>query len=179
MEKRILNVGCGDDTYGTDFVDLYPSRKEVLKCDLGKDKLPFGNDTFDEVYAAFVLEHLKNPNMVIKEMVRVLKKGGQLVIKTDNAAYWLFHNEKSKKKLHYGGYEVKGAHGKSDVHFSIFTPSHVRNHLEAVNLKVKKIEYFTEYKGMSPLIYFASWMFSKTRFKPMAYGNILAVAEKT
>jgi len=31
MPKRILNIGCGNDTYGTDFLDLYPKRKEVKK----------------------------------------------------------------------------------------------------------------------------------------------------
>ena len=29
---KILNIGCGNDTYGTDFIDLYLQREEVIKC---------------------------------------------------------------------------------------------------------------------------------------------------
>jgi ubiquinone/menaquinone biosynthesis C-methylase UbiE len=48
---RILNVGCGNDTYGTHFVDLYPTRKEVIKCDVNKERLPFPSNFFDVVYS--------------------------------------------------------------------------------------------------------------------------------
>ena len=177
-EKRILNVGSGADTYGTSFVDLYPSRPEVKKCDIENERLPFKDGTFDEVYAAFVIEHMKSPHKALKEMVRVLKKGGRLVIKTDNAGYWLFHNANSKKKLHYGGYEKLGAHGKKDIHYALFTTEHLKNHLKAVGLSIKKVEYFTQYEGMSKLIYMISWVLSKTRFHYMSHGNILIVGEK-
>ncbi len=46
---RILNLGCGKDTYGTDFVDIYLSRKEVIRCNIDKESLPYGDGTFDEV----------------------------------------------------------------------------------------------------------------------------------
>ncbi|HKZ42047.1 MAG TPA: class I SAM-dependent methyltransferase, partial [Candidatus Hodarchaeales archaeon] len=72
-EPRILNVGCGNDTYGTDFVDLYPVRDDVIRCDVEKEKLPFRDNTFDEVFSGNIFEHLKNPNLVLREMSRVLK----------------------------------------------------------------------------------------------------------
>jgi len=53
MGKRILNIGCGNDTYGTDFVDLYPSREEVKRVDLEKEKLPFKKNSFEEIYYSF------------------------------------------------------------------------------------------------------------------------------
>lgn len=62
-KKRILNIGCGNDTYGTDFVDLYPQRKEVKKCMIDSEKLPYSKNTFDEVRMYFVFEHLKITNM--------------------------------------------------------------------------------------------------------------------
>jgi hypothetical protein len=54
---RILNVGAGKDTYGTDFVDVKPSRTEVLRCDLDEESLPYESDIFDKVYCKNVLEH--------------------------------------------------------------------------------------------------------------------------
>jgi ubiquinone/menaquinone biosynthesis C-methylase UbiE len=76
LNKKILNVGCGSETYGTHFIDLYPSRKEVIKCDVDKEKIPFPNSYFDEVYCKNIFEHLRNPGHLIEEAHRVLKKGG-------------------------------------------------------------------------------------------------------
>lgn len=166
--KKILNVACGNDTYGTDFVDLYPSRSEVIKWDGEKDRLPFPNGTFDEVYSAFFVEHLKNTHLALNEMVRVLKKGGKLIIKTDNAGFWAFHNEKSTVKVHYGGY---GSKGSLDKHYSLFTTEHLKNHFESLGLKITKVEYFKGATG--PIVNVVSWLLSKTRFRPMAYPHIL------
>jgi hypothetical protein len=33
------------------FIDLYPTRKEVIKCDVNRDKFPFKDNFFDEVIA--------------------------------------------------------------------------------------------------------------------------------
>lgn len=46
--ERILNVACGKDNYGTDFVDMYPRLENVTRCNIEKG-LPFPGDTFDEV----------------------------------------------------------------------------------------------------------------------------------
>ena len=68
--KRILNIGCGNDAYGTDFVDMYPQRKEVIKCNFEYESLPFEENTFDEVRCYFVFEHLKNREILLKEIKR-------------------------------------------------------------------------------------------------------------
>jgi SAM-dependent methyltransferase len=73
--KRILNVACGKDTYGTDFVDMYPSRVNVIKYDIEKG-LPFEDATFEEVYSHCLFEHLRNPFNMLLEMKRVTKVGG-------------------------------------------------------------------------------------------------------
>ncbi len=44
------------------------------------DSLPFENETFDIVTMLAVLEHLSNPHLICKEISRVLKKDGILVI---------------------------------------------------------------------------------------------------
>jgi len=44
------------------------------------EKLPFGNDFFDMVVSVVVLHHLQGLEGDINEMLRVLKKGGRLVL---------------------------------------------------------------------------------------------------
>ena len=43
-------------------------------------QLPFEDETFDSVFVCFVLEHLKSPARALKELIRVLKKGGNIMI---------------------------------------------------------------------------------------------------
>jgi SAM-dependent methyltransferase len=48
------------------------------------EPLPFAEDTFDLVYANFVVEHLGEPERTFLEWRRVLRTGGQLVVVTSN-----------------------------------------------------------------------------------------------
>lgn len=140
-KKRILNLGCGYDDFGTDFVDLYSTRSDVISLKIDEQKLPFPNNTFDEVYTRNVLEHLKNVGFVFSEIKRVLKPKGKLTLITDNASYYLFHVWKPYS-AHYFNY---AAHGVEDKHFVLFTTTHLGNFMKAQNLKVKKIELLTWY----------------------------------
>jgi len=49
--------------------------------------LPFRGESFDVVISTEVLEHVKNWRAVVAEMVRVLKRGGLLVITTRSPGY--------------------------------------------------------------------------------------------
>ncbi|OGH05165.1 MAG: hypothetical protein A2W22_05845 [Candidatus Levybacteria bacterium RBG_16_35_11] len=44
------------------------------------NNLRFGDETFDAAYADRLFQHLANPKQVIREIVRVLKPGGRLII---------------------------------------------------------------------------------------------------
>jgi len=79
-----LNLCCGNQLYGDVRVDKYPGAANVIAdVEWG---LPFRNDIFDIVYSRFLFEHLRNPGFVLKEMARVMKPGGKLILITDNAA---------------------------------------------------------------------------------------------
>lgn len=130
-------MGCGDQVYGTDFIDLHPQREEVIKCDFTKEAFPFPTGTFDEVYSENLFEHMVNPNQALKEMVRVLKIDGKLVLITDNASFWAFH---LGAKTHYGGYEERIGND-DDRHYALYTTWHLINHFEKLGLKDIKTEY--------------------------------------
>jgi len=131
---RVLNVGCGEDTYGTDFIDIEPHRKEIVICDLNK-RFPYKKNTFDELYCRAVFEHIRDPHSFLKECFRVTKKGGRIRIITDNALYIHFSLVGSP---HLGGYW--GAH-KEDQHYSVYTLSHLKLHLESVGFVPFNDEY--------------------------------------
>jgi SAM-dependent methyltransferase len=167
--RRILNVGCGEDTYGTDFVDMYPSRENVIKCDLEKG-LPFEDDTFDEVYSRCVFEHLKNPFNLVLEMKRVAKEGGKIRLMTDHGSYWAFVFNNT---AHSGRYE-KDEH-PDDRHYSFFTKTHLIHHFTAAGLdveEVKFVEYFSQSRLKKIACIVVQSILKITPFRNMAYGRI-------
>jgi SAM-dependent methyltransferase len=62
-----------------------PFLDEFVPGDL-EQALPFAGDSFDLVYANFVVEHLQQPERVFAEWRRVLRPGGTLVLLTSNRA---------------------------------------------------------------------------------------------
>lgn len=151
MKSRILNVGCGKENYGTDFIDIYPSRNDVIKCDLQKEKFPFRKNTFDKIYGRSVFEHLKNPGMFIEECKRILKRRGELILITDNAAYYKFHLGFFKKEagVHYERYKKDGKlvrvrSGPKDKHYALYTTLHLRNFLLDSGFRIKEIKYLND-----------------------------------
>jgi ubiquinone/menaquinone biosynthesis C-methylase UbiE len=167
--KRILNVGCGKDMYGTDFVDMYPSRKDVVQCDIERG-LPFDDGTFDEVYSHCIFEHLKNPFNMVVEMKRVAKKGGKVRVITDNGSYWVFA---MNNRAHTGGYE-KGEH-PDDRHYCFFTKTHLMHHFTKAGLEVEEVkfvEYFSTSWIKKTACFIVQNILKITPFRNMAYGRI-------
>ena len=140
--KRILNLGCGNDTYGTHFIDKYPKRKEIIKLDMDIQKIPFPNNYFDEIFSRNLFEHLTNPGFFLSECRRVLKKGGKLTIITDNASYWFFHIPSFS-----GHYDKVDYSGKDDYHFALFTSKHLRNFMKKFNFRISSLEFFTDFEN--------------------------------
>ncbi|MEM2512589.1 MAG: class I SAM-dependent methyltransferase, partial [Ignisphaera sp.] len=89
--KEELRAG---EVYGVDIDEqaVALARKrgiEAYIADLSKDSLPFPNEFFDLVLSLEVIEHLANPDNMLKEAYRVLRKGGYLLISTPNLGWWI------------------------------------------------------------------------------------------
>jgi phospholipid N-methyltransferase len=66
---------------------------EIRQADIYK--LPFKDETFDNVIICFVLEHLHNPILALKELKRVLKKGGTMIaIEGDHGSTFFYPDSK-------------------------------------------------------------------------------------
>jgi SAM-dependent methyltransferase len=64
--------------------DLSPSLEGVTRIDL--QQIPFPDETFDMVICNHILEHVANSATAIREMHRVLKRGGRAICQTPYAA---------------------------------------------------------------------------------------------
>lgn len=82
--KKVLEIGCGRGTFqnlvedwtGT---DLSCSIKKYIKKTFvaaEAENLPFKDESFDVIWSITTLEHVNEPEKVLKEICRVLKLGG-------------------------------------------------------------------------------------------------------
>ncbi|MBU4486317.1 MAG: class I SAM-dependent methyltransferase [Candidatus Delongbacteria bacterium] len=147
--SRVLDVGCASGklaerlkkekncfVVGIEF-DSALSEKALSKCDkfIRADvstlkELPFAKDFFDYIVFADVLEHLINPDEVLRRFRDYLADSGFVLLSIPNIAYWqirlrlLFGNFNYDHPLLDGG------------HFRFFTLSSSRRLLEECGYKV-------------------------------------------
>lgn len=104
---RTLNIGAGEIQWIEN--DLLLGNKNLYSSDIDKknlgannlaknklvvnaEKIPFGKGFFSQIIILDVLEHIKHDNLVVKELNRVLKKGGILIISVPNDTILSFLN---------------------------------------------------------------------------------------
>ena len=89
-----LNLGAGNRIEnGWDNHDIAKHRSEInLVFDLDKFPYPIKDNTYDEIKAIDVLEHLNNPLQAMNEIHRILKPNGILFAKCcgwKNPNFWV------------------------------------------------------------------------------------------
>lgn len=102
---RILDVGCGTGVNAASFsksghqivgIDISPVAVERYRargfeghvCDIEAEPLPFEPGSFDLIYASEVIEHCADTSAFLRELNRMLRQGGQLLLSTPNSAFW-------------------------------------------------------------------------------------------
>lgn len=107
-EAKLLDCGCRDGEIAMEVAQRIGTREiwgiEIVETDAAKAKVrgikvaradlnkpfPFESESFDAVHAANIIEHLCDTDTFLKEVYRVLKRGGYFIVSTCNLA--AFHN---------------------------------------------------------------------------------------
>lgn len=155
----ILDVGCGDGYYlhilsnigiplklkGTDFDEagLKKAKKNLGKkiplyqADLMK-KLPFKSNTFDKVVMSEVAEHLPDDIKGLKEVFRVMKKGGVFTVTVPNHNYPFFWDPVNWLLEHLFDTHIKSGFfaGIWNQHERLYTPEQIKKVIEKAGFKV-------------------------------------------
>lgn len=94
----LVDVGCGDggllpfvrdmfsDYIGVDAVhyDGFPTSGTFKRTNLDENHVPLSDGVADVVAAVETMEHLENPRAFMRELVRLAKPGGWVIVTTPN-----------------------------------------------------------------------------------------------
>jgi len=85
LKNKHSNINlCGFD-FSEKIVEIAKNNTNIEKIKVGNlESMPFDDESFDLILCTQVIEHLLNDKKGISELYRTLKKGGYLVISTDN-----------------------------------------------------------------------------------------------
>lgn len=165
--ERMVDLGCGDgeialmfneklkarEVYGVDINEraISLARQRGIKAypaNLSENSLPFPNEFFDLVLSLEAIEHLINPDNMLKEAYRVLRRDGYLLISTPNLASWV---NRLLLLLGYQPYNVevstetmigvpirKGVFGGPAGHIRAFTLRALKRALEYYGFRIMK-----------------------------------------
>lgn len=201
---KVLDVGCGvgeeviELAYlGANCVGLEAAEDAVRLINEVRDEfelnletiygnalnLPFNNGFFDVVMSQEFFEHVTNPDLALKEQIRVLKNGGRLIIEQANllnprtlfdllvkyprrtqgkygGIKWLFTKDKVRKNIYGTGWTGKD----EDIHTRLWWKMKMRHYPEL------KINEFTSFMVKKRGSFF--------RLLEPFIGNILIIATK-
>lgn len=151
--QNILDVGCasgwllselkkefkkteafGIDVYGKAIDYGKKLYKNINLKKANAHKIPYPDKSFDVIVCSEVLEHVEDPDKVIKEMKRVLRRNGSLVVEIDTGN-WLF-----KFVWFFWTNVRKGVWRDSHIH--IFNTDKLKKYFIKNGLKIEKINFF-------------------------------------
>lgn len=123
---KILDVGCGTghlaaelarrgyQTWGTDLSEAmiqyareHYDAERFQTADI--EKLPFPDNTFDGIVCLGVMEYLASDGPALREMRRVLKPGGHVVITTPSSICPFFYMDRGLIRVRFAIRPVTGA----------------------------------------------------------------------
>lgn len=137
---RVLEVGCGvgaclrilaEAFPGIRLagIDIAPAQVEYARRYLGQaglgesdlregdaSELPWEDNTFDRVFMMWILEHVENPEMVLREALRVLKPGGTIsCIEADYRSFLEYPRSEDYAYLRRAQHDLFARKGLADI----------------------------------------------------------------
>ncbi len=164
---KVLDVGCyvgdmvsqiekiGFKGYG---IDVF--KENILKAkknyplatfkvaDLNSDKLPFGDNYFDIIWAGDIIEHVYNTINMFSQFNRILKKGGLLVCSTP------YHGK--LKMIAVALVDIKRHFHPEHPHVRYYTNKSLRMILHKYGFEIVKEKYLGRVPTLSNNMFFIS-----------------------
>jgi len=156
--SRVLDLGCADGKIGhfmekyfaceVTGVEMNPSlaqkaARRLTKIIIGDLENPqlqakiLEQGKFDVIFASAILEHLKHPQIALKQITKSLKKDCIIIISLPNTAHWSI-----RLNLLFGNFKYTKSGILDKTHLKFFTVRTALNFLKKdCSLKIEAIDY--------------------------------------
>lgn len=178
----ILDVGCGPLSLLTGAEGMFTRREGVdiarcpnwdtepdiraQLCNLDEEPLPFAEDTFDAVTCLAVLEHVFDPFHAVRELRRVCKPAGRVVVGVPNVA-----GIKRRLELLRGKLPITSARFSFDE--GAWDGFHLHNFTRA------SLDWLLRKEGLEPIRWASAGRFRVLKqWRPSLFGNDLVTVLK-
>lgn len=164
--SAILEVGCGTGATGAAAlasgraqryvgVELFETAAasartvltEVITGDVERLEFDFGPTEFDALILSEVLEHLIEPQRVVKKLVRFLRPGGMVLASSPNIAHW-----RVVRELIEGRFNLADQGVFDRTHMRWFTPTTFAAIFQDAGLKVESLGPVTPFSPRTEMI---------------------------
>ena len=144
--SRILDLGCsgglfaaharaaGHEVTGVDYLEIPGVRDRTdhfVKASLEQGIPAEVGDGFDIIVAADIIEHLSRPGEILRDMRRVLRPSGQVLLSVPNFAHWY---PRSRVAMGLFGYDRRGI--LDETHLRFFTRQTLRRLVRACGFDI-------------------------------------------
>jgi len=171
---KFLDVGCGSgdflalmksfnmDCYGVEpgRYDKEVARKKQLKIFNGNlEDAKYPKNYFDVITLNHVLEHVPNPTKTLKELHRILKPGGTLIIGIPQSSCWAYKIFKEN----WVALDIPR-------HLFTFSKENICKYVKKEGFKIKEIRY-----NSTPLQFVGSFLYwkNKNKKKPASLNEFM------
>lgn len=162
--------GIAKRMYGIDpepavFENPYLDEASVL--DLSTGRIPFPDEMFDVVFADNVMEHVDNPETVLREIARILKPGGLFLAKTPNKWHYMPVIARLTPTWFHRAYNKRRGRKVIDTfptRYRCNTASSIKNHAASAGLIVRDISLIEgrpEYLRILAPTYLIGWIWER------------------
>jgi len=169
-KKIIVDIGGGLYSIANNveskkiiIIDGDKSFKPTIVADLN-NPLTLKDNSVDIVIAGEIIEHLINPFRFLKEINRILKKGGELILSTPNAV-----DLKSRLKVIFGKLPTNGARAFPSVEYHSFYHKADYN-WQILKEMIEKADFKIVHKQNTE-IFLGRKMIISPRFCPLTFGE--------